>query len=331
VSKWLRVLVSAALLGVLAWQTDWARVAEALGGLRVEGWLAAAALLLLVQLTSACRWHVLALPLGFERPFRQVAGFYFIGMYFNLVLPTSVGGDVVRAWYLDRRPGRKTVAFASVVLDRLNGLLVLLVLAALGAALSPLPLPGWVHAFVWGAAGGAAVGLALLPALARWQRVPKRPRALLAALASKPAWSPRVLLSATALSLLVQVANVVIVWLLGLAVGAPVPGAYYWVLVPMVSLLTLLPVSVNGMGVREGAMVLFLAPLSVSKEAALTLAFLWFTVTVAVNLSGGLVYLFGRFPAPAGAAAPAGEEPAEHGPVGGDPDQGRARQPPAAA
>jgi glycosyltransferase 2 family protein len=87
-----------------------------------------------------------------------------------------------------------------------------------------------------------------------------------------------------------------IMWCLGIGLELNVPIAYYCVLVPMVSLLMLLPVSVNGMGVREGGTVLFLMPLGVDESAALTLAFLWFTTSVAVSLMGGVVYLFGAYP-----------------------------------
>ena len=72
--------------------------------------------------------------------------------------------------------------------------------------------------------------------------------------------------------------------MLGTGLHAPIPTAYYWIFVPMVSLLTLLPVSVNGMGVREGGVVLFLAPLGVPQATALTLAFLWFLVYAAGGL-----------------------------------------------
>jgi uncharacterized membrane protein YbhN (UPF0104 family) len=122
----------------------------------------------------------------------------------------------------------------------------------------------------------------------------------------------------TALSVLVQAANVIIVWLAGLAIGATVPASYYWILVPMVTLLTMLPVSLNGMGVREGGMVLFLAPLGIATGTALSLALLWFAVFTSASLLGGLVYLFGRFPRP--------EVRDNHEPECGHSDQGRARQ-----
>jgi uncharacterized membrane protein YbhN (UPF0104 family) len=328
VSKYVRLAVSLGLLGWVAWRTDWEQVGQAFGQLRAGWWLAAAGTLVLAQLASAARWRLLAMPLGFRRGYSSMAGFYFIGMYFNLVLPTSVGGDVVRAWYLDGRSGRRLPAFLSVFLDRLSGLAVLLALAVLGVLLSPRPLPAWVHLSVWGAAGAAVLGLVLLPLVARLRvGASRRARTVLDGLAAVR--SPRLLVSSTLLSAVVQAANVVLVWMVGQAIAAPVPGSYYWVLVPMVSLLTLLP-SINGVGVREQAMVLFLAPLGVGEGTALTLSFLWFAVGVAVSLAGGLVYLFGRFPAPpADEAADPGR--GTHGPVDHHPDQGRARQLKAAA
>jgi uncharacterized membrane protein YbhN (UPF0104 family) len=69
-------------------------------------------------------------------------------------------------------------------------------------------------------------------------------------------------------------------------------------MVPMVTLLTLLPISLNGMGVREAGTILFLAPLGVARSTALSLAVLWFAVFTTASLLGGAVYLFGRFPKP---------------------------------
>jgi hypothetical protein len=89
------------------------------------------------------------------------------------------------------------------------------------------------------------------------------------------------------------VANVVLVWLLGRGLGLPVPLAYYGVFVPLVALLTLLPVSVNGMGLRELGTVVLLAPVGVSTEKAVTLSVLTFAAFTAAGLCGGLFYLFG--------------------------------------
>jgi uncharacterized membrane protein YbhN (UPF0104 family) len=325
VSKKLRLLVSAAILGWLAWRTDWAQLTAAFGQLHLGLWLAAVALYALTQFVSALRWQGLARPLGFTRPLRDYAGFYFIGMYFNLMLPTSVGGDVVRAWYLDGGSGRRFAAFFSVLLDRGSGLLLLLALACLGTALAPIDLPGWVAACVWGTAGCALLGLALVPVLLRHGgRVGQRLRVGQMCRMIRPLLTVRLIAWAALLSLAVQALNVVLVWLIGLAIAAPVPAGYYWVVVPMVSLLTVLPLSLNGMGIREGGMILFLAPVGVGQGTALCLALLWFAAFSTASLAGGLVYLFGSFPRPSG-------EVLSDGSVGGDSGQGRAGQRPCAA
>src|SRR5262249_31656854 len=105
------------------------------------------------------------------------------------------------------------------------------------------------------------------------------------------------------------------------------PPAYYWIVVPLVTLATMLPITFNGMGVREGAMVVFLAPLGVPAGTAVSLSFLWFCVFTTASVVGGIVYLFGRFPRP--------KDPPEVQPDDGSfrhhPDQGREGQSAAAA
>lgn len=323
-SKYLRIGVSVLLLSVIAWRTDWSVVGAQFANLNVWLWLAAVGVLVFAMMFSAKRWQLFARELRFERTLPQYSAYYFIGMWFNLSLPTSVGGDVVRVWYLDGNSGRKLAAFASVFLDRLNGLLVLIAMACLGVLISPMPLEWWIHACVWTVGAGAVVGMIALPMMQHWRKLPlQRRQQLQTVLALLRV--PRVITWATLMSILVQIAGVVSLMLIGLALGLEIPVAYYCVLGPMVSLLTLLPISVNGMGVRELGTVVFLAPLDVHEDTAKTLAFLWFAVNVAVSLLGGLVYLFGAYPKAETAAAPANEG-IDDGSVDRDSDQGREGQ-----
>jgi uncharacterized membrane protein YbhN (UPF0104 family) len=321
VSKKLRLVVSAALLAWLGWRLNWLQVVEAFRQLRMEFWLAAVGIYAVAQIASAFRWRLLARPLGFRQPLGPFAAFYLIGMFFNLFLPTSVGGDVVRAWYLDGGNGRRLLAFLSVFVDRLSGLMVLLSLACVGVLVCPVVLPRWIPWSVWVTAGCGFAGLAAAVLCGRWTDRQGRIGRFFEA-AQLYLCQPGVLVEATTLSLVVQAANVVLVWFVGLAISAPVPASFYWIAVPMVTLLTLLPVSLNGIGVREGGMILFLSPLGVNAATALTLSFLWFTVFTAVSATGAIVYLFGSFPRPQERA---------HGPFGRDSDQGRAGQLKAAA
>lgn len=333
--KTLKIGVTVALLGWLAWRTDWPHVAETFAGLQFSLWLAALGVYGVAQVLSSLRWQMLSRPLGFEQPLRHFLGFYFIGMFFNLLLPTSVGGDVVRAFYLARGNGRRLPATVSVVVDRLSGLAVLISLACGAVLFAPMALPPWVAWSVWLTTAAMAAGALfvwlyfLLPAAA--DRPARRINRKLAVLQSAMQTlqdalreRPQLLLYSTALSVGVQAANIVLVWLVGLAIGADIPPAYYWIVVPMVSLLQVVMPSLNGHGVREGGLILFLGEVGVASSVAVSLGFLWFSVMATAGLCGGLVYLFGRFPQP--------EVRANHDePVGDRARQGRARQPAAAA
>lgn len=295
-SKLVRLVVSIGLLVAIGWTIDWRMVRAAFASLRLEYWLAALGILVATQFISAARWQLFARELRFRCSWRHLSAIYFVGMFFNLLLPTSVGGDVVRALCLDRGAGRKLAAFASVMLDRLNGLLLLVAMACAAVLLSPIALPRWVSLSVWAIAGAGAVAFAGLLIALRWRLLPAarlhQVRAVLAVMRA-----PRLFLAASTLSLIVQLANVALVYLVAQALNIAAPVSYYGIVVPMVSLLTLLPISLNGMGVREGGVVLFLSPLGVPAEAALTLAFLWFAVHVVCSMIGGIIYLLGVTPA----------------------------------
>jgi uncharacterized membrane protein YbhN (UPF0104 family) len=294
----LRILVTVGLLGWLILRTDALELREALSHTRLGLWMAALGLYMAIQIISGLRWQLLSKPLGFERSVGQCIRFYFVGMFFNLFLPTSVGGDVIRAWSLDGGSGRKTKAFVSVLVDRSSGLVVLLVLACLGLILSPISVEHWIAASVWCIAGLTLVGLILAPWLLVRARMFDRFRSLTEPLAVYFKL-PQLMLLTTFLSLVIQAGNVVLVRLVGLAIGVAIPSSYYWIMVPLVTLLTMLPISLNGMGIREGSTILFLTPLGVNHATALSLAVLWFAVFTTASLFGGLLYLLNGLSKPA--------------------------------
>jgi uncharacterized protein (TIRG00374 family) len=366
----LRLTVTLGLLGILAYQMDWPRLGQVMTNMRIQFWLLAIIVYLLSQVASTLRWRWLAQPLGFHQPLGHFLGFYFIGMFFNMFLPTAVGGDVVRAFYLDGKSGRRLAAFLSVLADRGSGLLVLLGLACVGVLAYPHPLDPKVSTGVWVAVGLAVSGLCLVGAIALWKPhsvrawdakyVPdhhrkglaakaKHIRARLRALTLSLAHAftlylhrPILLIGTTLLSIVVQAANVLLVWLIGQALEVPIPASYYWILVPMVSLLTMLP-SIAGGGVREYSTYLLLAPLGIPQVEAVTLAFMWFAAMFLASMTGIPFYLFGRYPRffrnPEGALIQEGAVPADgstasnrevridDGSFRGDPNQRRAGEP----
>jgi uncharacterized membrane protein YbhN (UPF0104 family) len=349
VKKYWRVVGSVVLVSVLAWRLDWRQVGEAFARLDATYWLLALGLYFFAQGVSTLRWQMLAHMAGLGGRFRDYLAYYFMGMFFNLILPTSVGGDVVRVWYLARHEGvappmgRRKAAFLSVFADRANGLLVLIALACLASACCPLPLKPWIAWTVAGMGAAALVGLLSLPLVPWLQKIPPADSRLGVLLAGAAVFlsDRRGLGYVSLLSLVGQVANVLLGWLVGAGLGLPIPPLYYGVFIPVVAVLTLLPISLNGMGLREAGTVVLLEPLGVGSAPAVTLSLLLFAVYTAASLAGGVFYLLGRSPRFEAAAAggeaaellpvrPSSEVPHDD-PVRGDPHQGRMRQPPAAA
>jgi uncharacterized membrane protein YbhN (UPF0104 family) len=327
--KW-RILVSVVLVAVLVWRIDWTPAFAALTRANWALWAAGLGVYLFAQTVSSLRWRMLAHVQGFSGSRLRYLAYYFIGMFFNLVLPTSIGGDMTRTWYLVTREGaglprekRQVAGFMSVSGDRLNGLFALIGVACVAALCCPTPLPRWIWWTVGGLASAALASAAALP----WAGalLASQPRLRwLAEGASRYVNAPRTLLIATLLSFVVQGASVLLACLLGTALGLPVPPAYYGVLAPLVALLALLPISLNGMGLREAGTVVLLAPLGVGAGEAVTLAVLTFAVYTAASLGGGAVLLLGRFPR-------FEEVRLDDHTVRGDSDQGRTGQPSAAA
>jgi uncharacterized membrane protein YbhN (UPF0104 family) len=331
----IRLVGSSCLLGLLAWRLDWRQLAEAFAQLDARFWALAVLAYVFTQVVSSLRWQMLSGPLGFRAPWRHYLSFYFIGMFFNLLLPTSVGGDVVRALYLangpreQARPARGEAAL-SVFADRASGLAVLVALACAAGWLCPRPLPGWMTAVLLGLGGCTVLGLASLPGLPLVGKLPViGPRlGLLIEASGVYLRRPGLLVGATLLSVVVQWGNVVFVWLVALGLGLDVSLGYLSVVVPLVALLTLLPVSVGGVGLREFGMMVLLAPVGVGESKAVTLSLLTFAASAAVGLVGAGLYLFGQYPR---YAVTSMEGSSDADPHRGGADQGRARQPSAAA
>lgn len=325
----LRTLGTGLLAGVLAWRLDWSQLRDAFVALDVRLWLAALVALVVAQLVSSLRWQLLAAPMHFADSYGRYVRLYFVGMFFNLVLPTSVGGDVVRAWYLGGERGRRGPAFLTVLADRGFGVAVLVVMACVAAVFVPIAMPGWMVSIVVGLAIGCVVGvmtLPLLPVLTRvaWVGPKLVPLVEMVQLYLR---QPGLLVVVTVLSLLVQLSSVSQVWLVSVGLGLDVSFGYLAVVVPLVSLLTLVPISLNGMGLREVGLVVLLAPVEVTAAQAVSLSLLHFAVNLVVSLAGGVCYLNcgqTRF-------QESSEEQGDDEPVRGNPDQGRERQPAQAA
>ena len=297
----LKCLVSAGLLYLLLRRVDGPQLRAAAQTLSWTGWSAACALYLLAQLLSSFRWSVIGRRFGIAAPYAAYLRGYFIGIFFNLFLPTGVGGDVVKGYHLGKRSGHMLDAAATVILDRVLGLIMLLLLGAYAAWQIDLS-PRWMqHVLLLGAAAGL-VAVALMPylidAMARWRA------SWAEALAPQRFFwcDRRALLYALLLSAGVQLLTVASIFVLGEQLHIAQPLLFYIASCAIIAIVSLTPLTINGFGVREWGFVALFQSVGVAEEAALLLSLLSFSLQAAAGLVGVIPFL-----TPSGAAVATAE------------------------
>ena len=298
-----QAVVTTVLLVLLFRRFDWARFAEVLQ--QMPAWFYAGSLVVLTigQVLYAYRWSVVLAGMGLDVPFVEVLRQYFIGIFFSNLMPTAVGGDAAKIYYLGQRSGFVPIT-ASVILDRLLGFVWL---AVIGSVLA------WV-------VGGDAQVLVLnrqlltlfasgfLSALLVAWLVPVErvlPRLVPARWSS---WTVRV--SEFVMLLRQGVCRPVTFVTAGLIVGvyawliAMVYQQYFAVsgqaalavlpvllVIVSMSIFVNVPITVGGIGLREQLHVLLFTAFGVPKEEAVTISLVLFSQSLLLSLVGGGLWL----------------------------------------
>lgn len=271
-------------------------------------WLSLAAVLTLVGIVlSALRWQKVLDALDIPARLPRLVSHYLAGQFVSNVLPTTIGGDVLRVSRLSRDTGESPGTFASVVLERLTGWLVLPVITIAGFAVNPglrhlgsatrvaLSLALGTLALLVGvlaAAGSTRIG-GRFAARAGWRRFVGAVHLGIDRLRSDPGAAANVLVAGFAYQLALVLAAVAAAQALGLRpAGLTALLAFF----PAVLIAQVLPISMSGLGVREGAFVLFLGPLGVASEQAIALGLLLYLLNLAVSLLGAPAFATGWRP-----------------------------------
>ena len=245
------------------------------------------------QGVSAYRWQFLARALGFHLSWKQFYEYYLIGMYFNLFLPGAIGGDVGRMVMLAKNCGRKKrEALLTLLAERGVGLVALMFLTTLiGLLPVATPVPISIRMTLAGMSLVGVIGfiaLRLMPVEAWVERFPR----LALLVQARVYWADGpLLLKSVALSLGVHGCMILIQVLIAQALGLSVPVLYLALVYGLVSLISVMPVAFNGLGVREGAYQFLLVKEGIPPETALAFALYWFVISTLTSLLGGLVLL----------------------------------------
>jgi len=263
----------------------------------------ATALLVLQTVLWALRWSLVVRAMGKRFSVRHSIPITFVGLFFNQFLPASVGADVVRMWQSQRAGLPVSAAVNAVLLERVGALWAVCLLAAVTspywAQILGSGLAAWVFPVITLAGIG---GIAVLASVARLpRRWFERRRALrglvyLSEDARKVFFDARHVIALTAVAMLGQVMLALSVFALAEGLGAGVTLFQCFVLMPPVVVISAMPVSVAGWGVRELAMITGLGFMGVPSETALVLSVVLAALVVLISLPGGLLWLIHRKP-----------------------------------
>lgn len=303
-----KLAVGAGLITLLFRRQDvrWSMVTDAISHLVAHPlWLAATLTLVLAcLLCGALRWWTALQGLGVPISHGRAAALFLVGHFFNGFLPGTTGGDVARALYVARAtPQRGPEAVMSIVVERLAGVVMLLLLTIAGLLASPAR--HHLHVALAMLAGSAAAILAMLLALPDMPHFAAWP--LLRRVAGHPRFGPLVARLYAALRLcrtrpvlvldllgwsLLQHACAVASWLtLAWGLGVTFQTVPFLLLVPALLTAQMIPLTPGGLGVRESAAVALLPAAGVPAHAAVLIALASFTVSLVWSGVGGLVFV----------------------------------------
>jgi uncharacterized membrane protein YbhN (UPF0104 family) len=293
----IRFFATAGLLWGLATRVDLSRAAQIMSQAAPQFLATTLVVLLTANLAVALRWHLILSAQVPSPGVGTLLKIVLVGLFFNQVLPTGVGGDAVRAWRCRKVGIEWGSTIRSILLDRACGYLILIAVYAAS-------LPGLLRVLgdtrqregVVAVLCAGLLGLAAFPFLDYLPRPVLRFR-LIAPLAELARESRRLFThparcsAVLGLSALTIGLTVLAFKLVADGVGTHVSLGSWMMIVPPVTLIQLLPISLAGWGVREVVLVAALAPFGVSAESALATSVLLGLCLIVIGLPGGLIWL----------------------------------------
>lgn len=299
----LKAFVSTALIVYLLSRTEYTAIYLSLISANPFYLFLALLTLFLGKLLSGYRWQILLLTQDIKIPLKTLIASLFVGQFFNSFLPTTIGGDAIRAYDTAVASKESAKSVTTVFIDRFIGVLALVSLAVLALPIALLMgedvsyfLIPVLSVFLLCVIGlvivlNNSLVMMFANALRRIKlfriadQVEKVYRSI-----QEMKGDTRTLWISFVVSLILQVNVVVFHYLISLSLNLEVPLIYYFIIVPVVSIILLVPFSINGIGLREGVFVFLLAGLGVSSSDAIALSLLSFILLLTQSVIGGIIF-----------------------------------------
>lgn len=301
----LRVVVTLALLGFLGYQMDLGQFWSVLFSANWSLVFLAALLHFATVFQSVGRWGLILANFAIVTPFGKLTQITLIGYFFNLFLPSAVGGDFFRSYYLAKREQRgMSTTLTTTFLDRVAGLSALLMIALPAVLIYPIRVQGFslvpIFLGIWLIFIACIVALfnpwmhsKMRLLLERFHRPEiEQKMTLVAQGLDRLRRNGKAIAGVIVLSIGIQFFVILAMWVAALSIGIDAPFFIFLIFIPIVNLAVAIPITINGVGLRESVYYLLFAELGVPMETSVALSILNLVIVAATSLPGGVVYSF---------------------------------------
>ncbi|MBI5286398.1 MAG: flippase-like domain-containing protein, partial [Deltaproteobacteria bacterium] len=288
----LKIAISSTILFYLFKRTDTGLFWETIGSVKPSFFFISLMLYAGDQVLSTYRWSLLLATNGLRISFPRLVSLYYIGMFFNNLLPTLVGGDLVKGYYLYRLSGQGGKTLASIFVDRYAGFFALITISLVSLLfgypyIKNTSIPWLIILMVL---GFFSISLILwVKGLHDWAlqgigrikvfRINERLESFYEAVMAYKG-KPMVLLKVLGISFIIQIVGIFAIYIISRGFALSIPIGYFFLFIPLAISIAMIPVSFAGLGLREGAFVFLFGKVGVSPAEALSLSLAWFFVTV---------------------------------------------------
>jgi uncharacterized membrane protein YbhN (UPF0104 family) len=291
--KFYKIAFSLIILASLFWLVDFNSFKLAIASISWQYIVIITLCYMCGQMLSTLKWWLIARASGIQTSFLHTSRAYFIGMFVNCFGLGMIGGDLVRGVLIASKDGKKTQGVATVVADRAQGLAVLALIGIISWLFVNRPTSD-SSLFWYVASVGVLIvfGWLLGPAILL-KIIPSNSRLYYQALQVSNAFpkDKSTLFLITIISAAFHLWQIYMHWIIGLSLGLNLDLIILLSTIPFVNILSSLPISWNGLGVREAGYIFFLSPVYISESQALAMGTLWIVATTFASIVGGIISL----------------------------------------
>jgi uncharacterized protein (TIRG00374 family) len=301
ISKILRIALSISLLFIIFQKIDLQKFLLILRKVDLKFFIFSFFLYIFSQYISTHRWRLLLLAKGIKINFLKLFSFYFVGMFFNLFMPTLVGGDLFRTYDLYRETSDVKESAASILLERLSGLFALVILSLLSLILGFSQIkdePVVIYSITILSFSFFSLIILIFNENLKnflskifknikiWEIIIKFHTTIF-----EYKRYPLTFLKVILLSFVVQIISLFIFYTMTVALNLNINFIYVWLFTPLITLFSMIPVSLGGWGLRESATIYLYSKIGISSEESLILSLSVSFIFTLASLIGGIILI----------------------------------------